>query len=157
MSIHTLQLDSCYSEHELFQGSVMPYLDTNRFRLRVRAIQTIRPSAYRAKILGQALLAARTDANRFWMILSGNVDVAFPSTTTPAANLPTPAHAAATLLQICCCRRFCHVCFRNHCNWLALYSCCGCRYKLCHLFYVFSFRCLCAYYCCGCECCYTFF
>jgi hypothetical protein len=70
------------------------YLVTNRFRPRVLAIQKTRPIAYRAKVLGRALLAARTDANSFWMLLSGNAEVVFSSptvTTTPAANLPTPA------------------------------------------------------------------
>jgi hypothetical protein len=80
--------------------SVIPYLETNRVRPRVRAIQKARPIAYRAKVLGRALVAARTDTNRFWILLSGNTDVAFPltmiATTTPAASLPTPATAAAT-------------------------------------------------------------
>jgi hypothetical protein len=50
-------------------------------------------------VLGRALLSTRTNANRFWMLLSGNAEVAFPSTTatiTPAANHPTPATAAST-------------------------------------------------------------
>jgi hypothetical protein len=38
---------------------------------------------------GKVLLAARTDANRFWILLSGNAEVAFlpptTTTTTPAA------------------------------------------------------------------------
>jgi hypothetical protein len=63
--IHTIHFDSCHSEHELFRGSVIPYLETNRLRPRVRAIQKARPIAYQAKVLGRALLAARTDANRF--------------------------------------------------------------------------------------------
>jgi hypothetical protein len=29
---------------------------------------------YRVKVLGRALLAVRTDPNRFWMLLSGNAD-----------------------------------------------------------------------------------
>jgi hypothetical protein len=71
-SIHTIHLHSRYSEHELFQGSVTPYLETNRLRPRVRDIQKTLPIAYRAKVLGRALLALRTDPNRFWMLLSGN-------------------------------------------------------------------------------------
>ena len=54
---------------------------------------------YRFKVLGRALLAVRSDPNRFWMLLSGNAEVVFPSTTattTAAASLPTPANAAAT-------------------------------------------------------------
>jgi hypothetical protein len=58
-----------------------------------------RPIAYRTKVLGRALLAVRTDANSFWMLLSGNAEVAFPSTTATiaaAANLPTDEPATAT-------------------------------------------------------------
>jgi hypothetical protein len=98
MLIHTLHLPHQYSEHEIFRGSVTPYLETNRLRPRLLAIQKTRPIAYRAKVPGRALLSARTDANRFWMLLSENPEVAFPSTlatTTPAANLPTPADATS--------------------------------------------------------------
>jgi hypothetical protein len=87
MSIHTIRLYSYLNEHELFRGSVVPYLDANRLRPRVRAIQKALPSAYRVKVLGQALLAVRTDPSRFWMLLSGNAEVAFPSRTTTAASL----------------------------------------------------------------------
>ena len=50
-------------------------------------------------VLGRALLAVRTDPNRFWMILSGNAEVAFRSTTattTPVVDLPTPAAVGAS-------------------------------------------------------------
>jgi hypothetical protein len=98
-SIHTIHLNPRYSEHELFRELIVPYLETNRLRPRLLAIQKTRPIAYRAKILGRALLSTRTDANSFWMLLSGNPQVAFSSTTattTPAANLPTtPATADA--------------------------------------------------------------
>jgi hypothetical protein len=103
MTIHTIHLNAYYREHELFRGSVVPYLETNRLRQRVRAIQKTRPMAYRAKVLGRALLAARTDPNHFWMLLSGNPEVAFPSTTakaTPAATLPTPATATSNAAAI---------------------------------------------------------
>jgi hypothetical protein len=46
-----------------------------------------RQITYRAKVMGRALLAARTNANTVWMLLSGNPEVAVPSTT---ASLPTP-------------------------------------------------------------------
>jgi hypothetical protein len=98
-SIHTIRLCGHHSEHELFRGSVIPYLETNRLRPSLRAIQKTRPMPYRAKVLGRALLAVRTDPNRFWMLLSGNPEVAFPSTTATTAvpaNLPTPASAAST-------------------------------------------------------------
>jgi hypothetical protein len=92
VSLHTTYLPHCYSEHKLFRRSVTPRIETNRLWPRVRAIQETRPMAYRAKVLGRALLAARTDTNSFWMLLSGNPEVAFPTaaTTTPAANLPPP-------------------------------------------------------------------
>jgi hypothetical protein len=100
MTIRTIRVLDCYSEHELFRGSVIPYLETNRLWPRLLAIQKSRPIGYRAKVLGRALLAARTDPNHFWMLLSGNSEVAFPSTTattTPAANPPTPAFTTAAV------------------------------------------------------------
>jgi hypothetical protein len=99
LSIHTIHLYSYFSRHELFRGSVIPYLKTNRLRPRLRAIQRSRPIAYRAKVLGKALLAARTDANSFWMLLSGNAEVPFPPGTTAiaaAANLPIIDAATST-------------------------------------------------------------
>jgi hypothetical protein len=101
MSIHTLHLNSCYSEHELYRESVIPYLETNRFRLRVRAIQRTRPIAYRAKVLGRALLGVRTNPNSFWMLLSGNAEVVALSSTTATT---TPASRF--------CRRFFKCCYR---------------------------------------------
>jgi hypothetical protein len=99
-TIHTIHLNSHYSRHEIFRKSVIPYLETNRLRPRVRAIQKTRPIPYRAKVLGRALLSARTDTNRFWMLLSGNAEVAFPSSTATiaaAGNLSdTSTTAAAT-------------------------------------------------------------
>jgi hypothetical protein len=101
ISIHAIRFPNCYyyREHELFRSPIIPYLETNRLRPRVRAIQKTRPIEYCAKVLGRALLAIRTDANSLWMLLSGNAEVAFLSTTamiSPATNLPTPATAVAT-------------------------------------------------------------
>ena len=98
MSIHTIHLYDHYLDHAFFRGSVIPYLATNRLRPRVRAIQTIRSMPYRAGVLGRALLASRSEANSFWMLLLGNAEVAFPSRTTTiaaAASLPTSATTAA--------------------------------------------------------------
>jgi hypothetical protein len=78
MSIHTIRVHFRYSEHELFQGSVIPYLETNLLRPRLLAIQKTRPILHRTKVLGRALLAVRTDGNSFWMLLSGNLEVALP-------------------------------------------------------------------------------
>jgi hypothetical protein len=109
-SIHTLRVHSCYRRHEMYRESVLPYLETNPFRPRLLAIQKICPIAYRAKVLGRALLATRrtlfatrTDTNKFWMLLSGNAEVAFPSRTTTiaaAANLPAPATADASTANV---------------------------------------------------------
>jgi hypothetical protein len=126
MSIHTIRLPYCnyFIQHELLRSRfeflrrrINPYLETNRLRPRVRAIKKTRPIEYRAKVLGRALLAVRTDANSLWMLLSGNMEVAFLSTTTmikPATNLPTSATAVATLYAaaavgflsrcLCCCK-----------------------------------------------------
>jgi hypothetical protein len=79
-STQTIHLDSRYSQHEIFRESVIPYLETNRFRPRLLAIQKTRPIPYRAKVLGRALFAARKDTNSFWMLLSGNAEVAAPDT-----------------------------------------------------------------------------
>jgi hypothetical protein len=98
-SIYTIHLDIRYSRHQLFRESVIPYLETNRLRPCLLAIQKTRPIAYRAKLLGRALLAVRTDPNRLWMLLAGNAEIAFPSTTTAiaaAAKIPTPATAMYT-------------------------------------------------------------
>jgi hypothetical protein len=99
MLIHTIKLNHQCCCHKIYRESVIPYLETNRLRPRLLAIQKTLPHAYRAKVLGRALLAVRTDPNRFWMLLSGNSEVAFPSTTattTTAASLPTPANAVAS-------------------------------------------------------------
>jgi hypothetical protein len=99
MSMQKIHLHARYSQHELFKEAVIPYLETNQLRPRLLAIQKTLPQAHRAKVLGRALLAVRTDPNRVWMLLSGNAEVAFPSTTattTLATNLPTPATAVAT-------------------------------------------------------------
>jgi hypothetical protein len=87
-SIQALRLSAPHVEHELFRKSVIPYLETNRLRPRLLAIQKARPTAYRAKVLGRALLSIRTDPNRFWMLLSRNADVVAFSLTT-ATTTPT--------------------------------------------------------------------
>jgi hypothetical protein len=100
MSIHTIHLDSSYSEHELFRQSVTPYLETNQLRARIHVIQKARPIPYRVKVLGRALLSTRADPNKFWMLLSGNSEVLLPSRTTAiaaaASLLPTSITAAAS-------------------------------------------------------------
>jgi hypothetical protein len=77
--IHTIRLWELYESNGFFRESIVPYLERNRLRSRVCAIQEALPHSFRARVLGRALLAARSDANRFWMLLSGNAEVAFPS------------------------------------------------------------------------------
>jgi hypothetical protein len=78
MSIRTLRVDRSLTNNNVYRESVIPYLETNQLRPRVRAIQKTGPIPYRVKVLGQALLAVRTDPNHFWMLLSGNAEVALP-------------------------------------------------------------------------------
>jgi hypothetical protein len=91
ISIKTIYLDPDYSER--IQGSMAPYLETNRFRPRLLTIQKCHPFPFRVKVLGRALLATRTNPNLFWMLLSGNTEIIFPPTT---ANSPSPVIATAT-------------------------------------------------------------
>jgi hypothetical protein len=126
-SIHTIHLHSGYSEHELFRRSVLPHLETNRLRSRVRAIQKSRPNAYRAKVLGRALLATRTNPNRMWMLLSGNPDLALPfmtAATTVSPNLPTPTTAAATSNLATVAATYCYRDSNHFYKWCL--SCCCC-------------------------------
>jgi hypothetical protein len=43
--IHTIRVDSLFSENEIYQDLVISHLETNRFRPRLLAIQAIRPIA----------------------------------------------------------------------------------------------------------------
>jgi hypothetical protein len=95
LSIHTISLHDHYLDHELFQESAVPYLETNRLRPCLLAIQKTCPLSVRAKVLGRALLATRTNANSLWMLLSGNAEVAFPSTTVTATRAPSTTGASA--------------------------------------------------------------
>jgi hypothetical protein len=105
-SIHTICLldtdhpHRYYNEHELFRRSITPYLEMNRLRPRLLAIQKTHPIAYRAKVLGRALLSVRTDANRFWMLLSGNPEVAFSSMTATPLRLRTSQRLIMLLLLL---------------------------------------------------------
>jgi hypothetical protein len=56
VSIHTIHLRDHYRQYELFRGTIIPYLVTNRLRPRLLAIQRTRPILYRAKVLRRALL-----------------------------------------------------------------------------------------------------
>jgi hypothetical protein len=103
LSIQMILLPINYGEHNLFQESVIPYLKTNGLRPRLLALQKTRPIAYRAKVLRRALLSARTNANTFWMLLSGNAEVAFPSkaaTATLTANQAASATSSASATAV---------------------------------------------------------
>jgi hypothetical protein len=99
ISIHAIHVCDLYSEHELFRGSVIPYLETNGLRRRVRAIQKLAQLLTVPRFWDERFLLFEPMQIAFGCFLSGNPEVAFPSTTTtttPAANLPTPATAVAT-------------------------------------------------------------
>jgi hypothetical protein len=53
VSMHTIYLNLRYSRHELLLQSVIPYLETNRLRPRLLALQKARPITYRAQVLGR--------------------------------------------------------------------------------------------------------
>jgi hypothetical protein len=61
MSIHTtMHLDSHYIDHELYRLSLIPYLETNRLRPRLLAIQQTRPIS--AVVKANAAEAASTSS-----------------------------------------------------------------------------------------------
>lgn len=74
-----VEMESCFepSELALFQRLVEPHLEANRYRLHVQAIQQAAGRLLRQLLL-RALQSARGNYNHFWMLLSGNADVAFP-------------------------------------------------------------------------------
>jgi hypothetical protein len=93
MSIHTIQLHECYSEHELFRGSVIPYLETNRLRPRLLAIQKTRPIPYRAKVLGRALQSCKSVTTLTFHSTRNQRSNGTPvlATCTHRAFVPTPS------------------------------------------------------------------
>jgi hypothetical protein len=100
-SIHTIHVFDLYREHELFRGSVIHYLETNRLRPRLLAIQKARPISYRAKVLGRALFAARSYANSCWMLLSGNGCFSVENhDDRGGCEFPTPASTAANVAAV---------------------------------------------------------
>jgi hypothetical protein len=65
MSMHTIRLHHCYSKHELFQRSVIPYLERNRVSPRH---PTNTPNDRIVLAVLDEHLSARTDVNHFWML-----------------------------------------------------------------------------------------
>jgi hypothetical protein len=97
-TIHTIQLSSCYTHHELFRGSVIPYLETNRFRPRVRAIQRTRPiPSSTATIAAAANLpdtSTTATATSTANVAAVATSVMSALTTTATSSLPTATVAA---------------------------------------------------------------
>jgi hypothetical protein len=93
MSIHHIHFKSQMYPHYM---ELIPYLEKNVCRSRLLAIQKSRPFPYRVKVLGRALLATRSDPNRFWMLLSGNAEIVSATTANLLSPSPSPATAAAT-------------------------------------------------------------
>jgi hypothetical protein len=115
ISIHTIHLPSMIHlpstihlhPDEIFRKSVIPYLETNRLRPRLLAIQKARPIPYHAKLLGRALLSARDDANSVWIILSGNAEfVSVENQDDRGGYEPSYACNRHFYFKCCCCRHF---------------------------------------------------
>jgi hypothetical protein len=100
VSIHTItwypRLDTHNSE--LFQGSVVPYLETNGGCASRHPANS--PISYRARVLGRALLLEPTPI--YSGCFSQNAEIAFPSTT---ANIPNYCRYFK-----CFCFHFCYWC-----------------------------------------------
>jgi hypothetical protein len=79
--LHTIDLSLHESDHEIYTESILPYLETNRYRPRVFAIQKADFQIRRA-LLGRALQTelVQNDSNLRWMLLSGNPDIVVQST-----------------------------------------------------------------------------
>jgi hypothetical protein len=109
MSIHTIHLDSLASTCRYTQYIWIPLLTGNTSFTERRSSRISSGSGYsrmpsrklaQLHTVPRALLAVRSNRNRFWMLLSGNAEIAFPSKTTTiaiAANLPpAPATVGAS-------------------------------------------------------------
>jgi hypothetical protein len=79
-----------HSQIQLFRGSVVIHLETNRLLPRIHYTQNARPFVRRDKVLRRAFAFARTDTN------TNNAEGAFPWTTLSATSLPMPTTAATT-------------------------------------------------------------
>jgi hypothetical protein len=99
--LHTIALPEDERDEQIYTESILPYLETNRYRPRVLAIKKA-DFALRRPLLGRALQTepVRNDSNLRWMFLSGNPDVVVQANEDSeqvvevAVNAPVPEVAA---------------------------------------------------------------
>jgi hypothetical protein len=94
-TIHTIRVESCCSEHDIYRESVIPYLEMNQFQPRLLAIQKTRPITYRAKTSAASMMATLTSTATGSFTTAATAaatSAAIPSTTSAA--IPSPASAS---------------------------------------------------------------
>ncbi len=80
--LHTIKLSPFKIDHQIFNESVNPRLEMNRYRPRVLTVKQAGPdNGFRRALLGQALQSplVRNKSNVIWMFLSENADVVVES------------------------------------------------------------------------------
>jgi hypothetical protein len=78
--LHTIALPEDERDEQIYTESILPYLETNRYRPRILTIKKT-DIQIRRPLLGRALQteSVRHDSNLLWMFLSGNADVVIQS------------------------------------------------------------------------------
>jgi hypothetical protein len=64
--LHTIHLSERERDEQIYTEEIHPYLETNRYRPRVLAVNE--------QVLGRAVYSVRSNPNLVWMLLSENVD-----------------------------------------------------------------------------------
>jgi hypothetical protein len=107
MSIHTIHLRDRYSKHEVFRGSFIPYLETNRLRSHPLVLQKKKPVPYRVKVLGRALVSASTDVTSFRMFYPECRSCLFVDDCDNQSGCEPPyACCCCHYYNYCCCCHF---------------------------------------------------
>jgi hypothetical protein len=103
--LHTIQLDSSERDDQIYTEEIRPYLVTNLYRPRVRAIKKTKDRPFREKLLGRALYSVRSNPNLVWMLLSENVDAFVRSEEEESSSEVPVAVAAAVVLTVASSKR----------------------------------------------------
>jgi hypothetical protein len=72
--LQTIKILACEKDSQIYSETILPRLETNRFRPRVLAVKKIVDGPFREKVLGRALHCVKRNPNLVWMFLSQNVD-----------------------------------------------------------------------------------
>jgi hypothetical protein len=72
--LQTIDIFPRERDQRIYSETILPRLETNRFRPRVLAVKKIVDGPFREKILSRALHCVRSNPNLLWMFLSQNVD-----------------------------------------------------------------------------------